>query len=104
MCRPSPAGIGRLLLALAGVVTVLGTGGAGLPWPRALAEWLALAAGFCFALTNVLLRRLTGRRPLDQQKSPDGRPESAQLADPAAEWSLARTAPQDQGHGPARNS
>jgi drug/metabolite transporter (DMT)-like permease len=56
--KPTPAGIGRLLLALVGVATVLDTGGAGLPWPRALAEWLALAGGFSFALTNVLLRRL----------------------------------------------
>ena len=57
--RPSPAGLGRLLLALAGVATVLDTGGVGLPWPRALPEWLALAGGFSFALTNVLLRRLS---------------------------------------------
>ena len=56
--RPSAAGIGRLLLALAGVATVLDTAGTGLPWPRALAEWLALMGGFSFALTNVLLRRL----------------------------------------------
>jgi drug/metabolite transporter (DMT)-like permease len=40
------------------VATVLDTGGTGLPWPRTLAEWLALAGGFSFALTNVLLRRL----------------------------------------------
>jgi drug/metabolite transporter (DMT)-like permease len=56
--RPSAAGVGRLLLALAGVATVLDTAGVGLPWPRSLAEWLALAGGFSFALTNVLLRRL----------------------------------------------
>jgi drug/metabolite transporter (DMT)-like permease len=56
--RPSAAGLGRLLLALAGVATVLDTAGTGLPWPRALPEWLALAGGFSFALTNVLLRRL----------------------------------------------
>lgn len=56
--KPSVAGIGRLLLALAGVVVVLDTGGAGLPWPREQAEWLALAGGFSFALTNVLLRKL----------------------------------------------
>ena len=56
--RPSAGGIGRLLLALAGVATVLDTAGTGLPWPRALAEWLALMGGFSFALTNVLLRRL----------------------------------------------
>src|SRR5262245_59255957 len=57
--RPSPAGLGRLLLALAGVATVLDTAGVGLPWPRTLAEWLALVGGFSFALTNVLLRRLS---------------------------------------------
>ncbi|MBC5782495.1 DMT family transporter [Ramlibacter sp. USB13] len=56
--RPSAAGLGRLLLALAGVAIVLDTGSAGLPWPRGLPEWLALAGGFSFALTNVLLRRL----------------------------------------------
>jgi len=56
--RPSGAGLARLLLALAGVATVLDTGGTGLPFPRALPEWLALAGGFSFALTNVLLRRL----------------------------------------------
>ena len=56
--KPSAAGIGRLLLALAGVAAVLDTGGTGLPWPRTLAEWLALMGGFSFALTNVLLKRL----------------------------------------------
>lgn len=56
--RPSPAGLGRLLLALAGVATVLDTSGNGLPWPRELPDWLALGGGFSFALTNVLLRRL----------------------------------------------
>jgi drug/metabolite transporter (DMT)-like permease len=56
--RPTGAGLLRLLLALAGVATVLDTAGTGLPWPRALAEWLALAGGFSFALTNDLLRRL----------------------------------------------
>lgn len=56
--KPSLAGIARLLLALAGVATVLDTAGVGMPFPRTLAEWLALAAGFSFALTNVLLRKL----------------------------------------------
>jgi drug/metabolite transporter (DMT)-like permease len=28
-----------------------------LPWPRSLAEWLGLAGGLAFALTNVMLRR-----------------------------------------------
>lgn len=56
--KPSGAGLVRLVLALAGVAIVLDTGGTGLPWPRALADWLALAGGFSFALTNVMLRRL----------------------------------------------
>ena len=29
----------------------------GAPWPRAGAEWIGLAAGFLFALSNVLIRR-----------------------------------------------
>ena len=58
--KPSGGGLGRLLLALAGVAIVLDTAGSGLPLPRTLAEWLALAAGFAFALTNVMLRRLQG--------------------------------------------
>jgi drug/metabolite transporter (DMT)-like permease len=57
--KPSATGVGRLLLALAGVVTVLDTGGTGLPWPRTQAEWLALVGGFSFALTNVLLLKLS---------------------------------------------
>src|SRR5690606_5027669 len=53
----------RLLLALAGVVLVLWTPGAGWPWPRTLADVLALAGGFSFALTNVLLLRLKATPP-----------------------------------------
>ncbi len=56
--RPTPAGLLRLVLALAGVVVVLDAGAAGWPVPRSGADWLALVAGFCFALTNVLLRRM----------------------------------------------
>ncbi|HNI86344.1 MAG TPA: DMT family transporter, partial [Ottowia sp.] len=56
--RPHLAGLCRVVLGLAGVAIVLAPQGTGLPWPRALADWLALAGGFGFALTNVLLRRL----------------------------------------------
>lgn len=56
--KPSRAGLARLVLALAGVAIVLDTSGVGLPWPRTLAEWLALMGGFSFALTNIMLRRL----------------------------------------------
>lgn len=56
--RPHGAALARLALALAGVATVLDTAGGGMPWPRTLADGLALVGGFSFALTNVLLRKL----------------------------------------------
>ena len=59
--RPSGAALARLLLALAGVATVLDTSGTGVPWPRTLADVLALAGGFSFALTNVLLRKMSAQ-------------------------------------------
>jgi drug/metabolite transporter (DMT)-like permease len=61
--RPTAAGVLRLLLALAGVAIVLDTAGTGLPWPRTLAEWLALMGGLTFALTNILLRHLHAVTP-----------------------------------------
>ncbi|MEJ7930248.1 DMT family transporter [Ramlibacter sp. AN1015] len=56
--RPTPLSLLRLLLALAGVVVVLGSDGASWPLPHSLADWLALIGGLSFALTNILLRRL----------------------------------------------
>ncbi len=56
--RPGAAALARLVLALAGVAVVLGADATGLPLPASLADWLGLAGGFCFALTNILLRRL----------------------------------------------
>ncbi len=55
--RPTRAALLRLLLALAGVTLVLKRPGQAWPLPSGLADWLALMAGFCFALNNVLLRR-----------------------------------------------
>jgi drug/metabolite transporter (DMT)-like permease len=56
--RPTPAGLLRLALAMAGVFIVLK--GPGVPWPvpEGAADWLALIGGFSFALTNILLRKL----------------------------------------------
>ena len=56
--RPTPASLFRLLVAMAGVVIVLK--GPETPWPipQSLPDWLAIAGGFSFALTNVVLRRL----------------------------------------------
>ncbi len=45
-------------LALAGAVAMLWKPHLGAPWPTERTEWLGLAAGFLFALGNVLVRRL----------------------------------------------
>jgi drug/metabolite transporter (DMT)-like permease len=49
--------LGRIALAFAGAVLVLGEGRLILPLPSSVADWLAVIAGFCFGLNNVLLRR-----------------------------------------------
>jgi drug/metabolite transporter (DMT)-like permease len=48
----------RLLLALAGVAVVLKRPDVPWPIPESTADGLALMGGFCFALTNALLRKL----------------------------------------------
>jgi drug/metabolite transporter (DMT)-like permease len=55
--KPTAASLLRLLLALAGVLIVLKSPASPWPVPNSLADWLALAGGLCFALTNVLLRK-----------------------------------------------
>ena len=44
-------------LSLAGAMIMLWHPGLGMPWPTQGAEWRGLAAGFLFALSNVLIRR-----------------------------------------------
>ena len=56
--KPSAAALGRLALALTGVLLVLKHPGSPWPVPGSLADALALLAGFCFALTSALLRKL----------------------------------------------
>jgi drug/metabolite transporter (DMT)-like permease len=56
--RPTAAALVRLVLALAGVVVILKTPQAPWPVPQSLTDWLALAGGLSFALTNIMLRRL----------------------------------------------
>ena len=56
--KPTAGSVLRLVLALAGVVIVLKTPASPWPVPESLADWLALMGGFCFALTNILLRKL----------------------------------------------
>ena len=56
--RPTASSLLRLLLEMAGVVVILKTPGMPWPVPQDLPDWLALAGGFSFALTNIMLRRL----------------------------------------------
>jgi drug/metabolite transporter (DMT)-like permease len=56
--RPTVAALLRLLLALVGVMIVLKSPGSPWPVPESAPDGLALMGGFCFALTNVLLRRM----------------------------------------------
>jgi drug/metabolite transporter (DMT)-like permease len=56
--RPTGAALARAGLALAGVLLVLKTPEVAWPVPSSLPDFLALAGGFCFALNNVMLRRL----------------------------------------------
>lgn len=58
--KPTRGSLARLGLALAGVLVVLKTPGSPWPWPREMADLLALVAGFAFGLTNILLRKLHG--------------------------------------------
>jgi drug/metabolite transporter (DMT)-like permease len=52
-----PASVALALLALGGAMLILWEPGAGLPMPGSLGDWLGLAGGVGFAMTNVLLRR-----------------------------------------------
>ena len=51
-------GLFVMALAFAGAMIMLWHRDMGMPWPASKAEWLGLAAGFFFALGNVLVRRL----------------------------------------------
>ena len=45
-------------VAVCGAMVMLWDGRIGLPWPRDGADWLAVSAGFAFALSNVYVRKL----------------------------------------------
>ena len=63
-------GMAVMALAFAGAMAMLWHGDLGIPWPASRAEWLGLAAGFLFALGNVLVRRL--RDMTDPSKTAQG--------------------------------
>jgi drug/metabolite transporter (DMT)-like permease len=56
--RPTVVSLLRLSLALAGVLLVLKHPDAAWPIPQSLPDYLALAGGMSFALTNIMLRKL----------------------------------------------
>lgn len=56
--RASRAALAVVGLALFGALIMLWNNSLGLPWPQALADWLALSSGLAFALSNVYVRRL----------------------------------------------
>ena len=56
--KPTRGALLRLALALLGVMLVLKTPDSPWPLPETAADGLALMGGFCFALTNALLRKL----------------------------------------------
>ena len=47
-----------LLLAMGGALIMLWDPNMGVPWPRDTADWFALSAGFAFAVSNVLVRKM----------------------------------------------
>ncbi|MBL8311620.1 MAG: DMT family transporter [Burkholderiales bacterium] len=55
--RVTLAAVVRVALALSGAALVLGEGRVGWPIPERVADWLAVAGGFCFGLNNVMLRK-----------------------------------------------
>jgi drug/metabolite transporter (DMT)-like permease len=56
--RLDATGVAVMVLAFAGAMIILWKPQIGLPWPSSRPEWFGLAAGFLFALGNVLIRRL----------------------------------------------
>ena len=57
--RLDAAGMAVMARAFAGAMAMLWHPVAGFPWPRDRADWLGLAAGFLFALGNVMVRKLS---------------------------------------------
>ncbi len=51
-----------MAVAMAGAAVMLWHPALGMPWPSSRSEWLGVAAGFFFALGNVLVRALAGIR------------------------------------------
>ena len=55
--KPTTASLLQLALAMTGVLVVLKTPDSPWPVPQGAADWLAIAGGFSFAVTNSMLRK-----------------------------------------------
>lgn len=55
--RLSLQGVVALVVAMFGAGLMLWSPEVGLPWPRGVAEWLAISSGLAFAIANVLIRQ-----------------------------------------------
>ncbi|ALP52939.1 hypothetical protein Tel_07110 [Candidatus Tenderia electrophaga] len=55
--RMTPYAKWVMTVAMCGALMMLWTPELGYPWPQDSADWLALSAGFAFALSNVLVRK-----------------------------------------------
>lgn len=56
--RLERAALFSLLLAMSGALIMLWNPRLGAPWPHGSADWFALSAGFAFAFSNVLARKM----------------------------------------------
>ncbi|MHB8622916.1 MAG: DMT family transporter [Sulfuricaulis sp.] len=56
--RISRLGSASLVLAMSGALLMLWNPILGWPWPQGKSDWLALTAGFAFALSNVVIREM----------------------------------------------
>ncbi len=61
--RPTAIGLARIALAMMGVVIVLKVPGSPWPIPESATDWLAIGGGLSFALTNILLRKMSDVAP-----------------------------------------
>ncbi len=56
--RISLLSLASLILSLAGAVIMLWSPSMGVPWPQGRVDWLAISAGFAFAMSNVATRKM----------------------------------------------
>ena len=56
--RITRTGFASLVIAMSGALLMLWNPVLGAPWPQGKADWMALTAGFAFALSNVVTRKL----------------------------------------------